>query len=145
MYFGWKRILETSDFETLYTVIMPTIMSDHWLSQNRERLPTLLAAIEGRIEFSAAQKMVDALIEYAATGFPPEDIASLAVPALILASGEDSFIPPQVIQNESQYLPNAKFYLFEHSGHFPQREVPETYNSVVLDFLQSLTTAKSLA
>jgi aminoacrylate hydrolase len=145
MYFGWKRILETSDFETLYTVIMPTIMSDHWLSQNRERLPDFLATIEERIEFSAAQKMVEALIEYSATGFTPEEVASIKVPALILASGEDRFIPPPVIQSESQYLPNAKFHLFEHSGHFPQREMPETYNSVVLNFLQNLTTAKSLA
>jgi pimeloyl-ACP methyl ester carboxylesterase len=145
MYFGWKRILETSDFETLYTVIMPTIMSDHWLSQNRERLPDLLAAIEERIEISAAQKMVDALVAYSATGFTPEEIASIEKPALIMASGEDRFIPPQVIQTESQYLPNAKYHLFEQSGHFPQREVSETYNSVVLDFLQNLATARTLA
>ena len=145
MYIGWDRILETSDFETLYTVIMPTIMSDHWLSQNRERLPALLAAIEERIEYSAAQKMVDALVAYAATGFTPKEIASIEVPALIMASGEDRFIPPQVIQTESQYWPNATYHLFEQSGHFPQREMPETYNSVVLDFLQSLASEKSLA
>ncbi len=145
MYLGWKRILETSDFETLYTVIMPTIMSDHWLNQNRERLPDLLAAIEDRIEFTAAQKMVDALVAYSATGFTPEKIASIDEPALIMASSEDRFIPPQVIQTESRYLPNAKYHLFEQSGHFPQREVPETYNSVVLDFLQNPTTAKTLA
>jgi len=145
MYFGWKRILETSDFETLYTVIMPTIMSDHWLSQNRERLPTLLAAIEGRIEISAAQKMVDALVAYSATGFTPEEIASIEVPALIMASGEDRFIPPQVIQTESQYWPNAEYHLFENSGHFPQREMPEIYNSVVLGFLQSRAAVRTLA
>jgi pimeloyl-ACP methyl ester carboxylesterase len=145
MYFGWKRILKTSDFETLYTVIMPTIMSDNWLSQNRERLPALLAAIEERIEFSAAQKMVDALVAYSATGFTTEEIASIEVPALIMASGEDRFIPPQVIQTESQYWPNATYHLFENSGHFPQREMPETYNSVVLGFLQSLAAPRTLA
>jgi pimeloyl-ACP methyl ester carboxylesterase len=88
--------------------------------------------------------MVDALVAYSATGFTPEEIASIEVPALIMASGEDRFIPPQVIQTESQYWPNSTYHFFEKSGHFPQREMPETYNSVVLDFLQSLTGARTL-
>lgn len=144
MYFGWKKILETSDFETLYTVIMPTIMSDRWLSENRERLPALLEAIEDRIELSAAEKMIDALVAYSATGFKPQEIASIQVPALIMASGEDRFIPPQVIQTESGYWPNARYHLFKESGHFPQREVPDTYNSVVLDYLQGSTATRAL-
>jgi len=145
MYFGWKKILETADFETLYTVIMPTIMSDHWLIHNRERLPDLLAAIEERIEYSAAQKMVDALVAYSTTGLTPEELASISVPALLMASSEDRFIPPQVIQSESQYLPDAKYHLFEQSGHFPQREMSKTYNSVVLSFLQNVTISRRLA
>lgn len=144
MYLGWKRILETSDFETLYTVIMPTIMSDHWLSRNRDRLPSLLQAIEERIEFSAAQRMVDALVAYATSGLTPAEIASIDIPALIMASAEDRFIPPKVIHAECQFWPNATYHLFENSGHFPQREVPETYNSVVFDFLQSLTDSGTL-
>jgi pimeloyl-ACP methyl ester carboxylesterase len=137
-YIGWKRILETSDFETLYTVIMPTIMSEDWLTQNRDRLPSLLETIEERIEYSAALKMIDACIAYSATGFEPEVIASTDVPALIMAGGEDMFIPPRITQAESQYWPNATYYLFERSGHFPQREIPDDYNAVVLNYLQNL-------
>lgn len=137
-YIGWKRILETSDFETLYTVIMPTIMSEHWLTHNRDRLPSLLETIEERIEYSAALKMIDACIAYSATGFKPKEIASVDVPALIMAGGEDMFIPPRVIRAESQYWPNATYHLFERSGHFPQREVPDDYNAVVLNYLQNL-------
>ena len=85
MYIGWKRILQTSDFETLYKVIMPTIMSEPWLEQNRDRLSSLLEAIENRIEHSAALKMVDALVAYSATGFEPEQIASINIPALRVA------------------------------------------------------------
>jgi aminoacrylate hydrolase len=137
-YIGWKRILETSDFETLYTVIMPTIMSEDWLTHNRDRLPSLLETIEERIEYSAALKMIDACIAYSATGFEPEVIASTDVPALIMAGGEDMFIPPRITQAESQYWPNATYYLFERSGHFPQREIPDDYNAVVLNYLQNL-------
>lgn len=138
-YIGWKRILETSGFETLYRVIMPTIMSEHWLAQNRDRLPSLLETIKERIEYPAALKMVDACIAYATTGFKPEEIASVDVPALIMAGGEDMFIPPRVIQAESQYWPNSTYHLFERSGHFPQREMPDTYNAVVLSYLQHLS------
>ena len=139
-YMGWKRILETSDFETLYKVIMPTVMSEHWLTHNRDRLPSLLESIKERIEFSAALKMVDALIAYSATGFEPEDIAAVGIPALIMAGGEDMFISPPVIQAESQFWPNATYHLFEQSGHFPQREIPDIYNAVVLNYLQNLPT-----
>lgn len=140
MYVGWKRILETSDFETLYRVIMPTIMSEHWLTQNRDRLPSLLETIQGRIEYSAALKMVDACIAYSATGFELGEIASVDVPALIMAGGEDMFIPPRIIEAESQHWPNATYHLFEQSGHFPQREISDAYNTVVLNYLQSLST-----
>ncbi len=141
-YIGWKRILETSNFGTLYTVIMPTVMSEHWLEHNRERLPSLRETIKERIEYSAAMKMVDALIDYSTTGFEPKKIASVDVPALIMAGGEDLFIPPRVIQAESQYWPNATYHLFEQSGHFPQREIPDTYNAVVLNYLQNLSAPK---
>ncbi len=136
-YIGWKRILETSDFETLYTAILPTVMSEHWLAQNRHRLPSLLETIEERIEPAAALKMVDALIAYSATGFEPAAIASADVPALIMAGGEDMFIPPRVIRAESSNWPNGTYHIFEKSGHFPQREMPENYNAVVLDYLRN--------
>lgn len=135
-YQGWKRILETSDFETLYKVIMPTVMSESWLVQNSDRLPKLLETIEARIEHGSALKLIDALISYAATGYEPAQIASLDISALIMAGGEDMFIPPHVIQSESRYWPNATYHMFEKSGHFPQREVPDDYNSTVLKYLQ---------
>lgn len=144
MYFGWKKILETSNFETLYTVIMPTIMSDRWLGENRDRLPALLEAIEGRIEITAAERMIDALVAYSATAFTPEDIASIEIPALIMASGEDRFIPPDIIQGECAYWPRAEYHLFRDSGHFPQREMPETYNAVVLNYLQKPMVVSAL-
>lgn len=141
-YIGWKRILETSDFETLYTAILPSVMSEHWLDQNRDRLPALLEKIEERIEPRAALKMVEALIAYAATGFERAKIASVDVPALIMSGSEDMFIPPQLIWAESRYWPNAAYHLFEGSGHFPQREMSKVYNAVILDYLQSITTKK---
>jgi pimeloyl-ACP methyl ester carboxylesterase len=98
----------------------------------------LLETIEERIEYSAALKMIDACIAYSATGFETEVIASTDVPALIMAGGEDMFIPPRVTQAESQYWPNATYHLFERSGHFPQREIPDDYNAVVLNYLQNL-------
>jgi pimeloyl-ACP methyl ester carboxylesterase len=139
IYIGWKRILETSDFETLYSIIMPTIMSEQWLEENRDRLPALLETIKQRIEYPAALRMVDACIDYSSTGFEPEEITDFDVPALIMAGGEDMFIPPRVIQAESRYWPRATYHLFEQSGHFPQREMPDAYNAVVFDFLQSQT------
>ena len=138
-YIGWKQILETSGFDTLYRVIMPTIMSESWLTHNRDRLPSLLETIKERIEYPAALKMVDACVAYSATGFEPNEIATVDIPALIMASGEDMFIPPRVIQAESQYWPNATYHLFEQAGHFPQREIPDTYNAVVLNYLQNLS------
>ncbi len=70
----------------------------------------------------------------------PEEIAAVDVPALIMAGGEDMFLPPRVIQAESQYWPKATYHLFEGAGHFPQREIPDTYNAVVLNYLHTLSS-----
>ena len=137
-YIGWKRILETSDFETLYTAILPTVMSEHWLEQNRHRLRALLESIEKRIEPAAALKMVEALVGYAAAGFQPSKFASISVPALIMAGGEDMFIAPHVIFEESRLWPNGTYHLFKGSGHFPQREKPDEYNAAILRYLKNI-------
>ncbi len=139
-YIGWKLILETSGFDTLYRVIMPTIMSESWLTHNRARLPALLETIKDRIDYPSALKMVDACVDYSTTGFKPEKIAAVDIPALIMAGSEDMFIPPRVIQAEGQYWPKAAYHLFEQAGHFPQREIPDTYNAVVLNYLQTLSS-----
>lgn len=144
-YLGWKRILQSSDFETLYTVIMPTVMSERWLDQNRDRLPELLEAIEERIDPAAALKMVDALVAYASSGFEPAEIASANVPALIMAGDEDMFIPPYVISSESAFWPAATYHLFERSGNFPQREMPDVYNAVVGEYLDGLVASRRLS
>ncbi len=137
-YIGWKRILETSDFATLYTAIMPTVMSEPWLAANRDRLGALLETILQRIEPQAALNMVDALIAYARTGFEAQALGAADIPALIMAGGEDMFIPPRVIQAEGRLWPQASYHEFEQAGHFPQRETAEDYNAVVLEFLKAL-------
>ena len=141
-YLGWKKILETADFETLYRAILPTVMSEQWLAQNRDRISALLGTIQGRIEYSAALKMIDACVTYSSIGLEPSVLEEFDVPALIMAGGEDLFIPPHVIKNESRYWPSSRYHLFEQSGQFPQREIPNIYNAVVFDYLKSHVLSK---
>lgn len=137
-YIGWKRILETSDFETLYTAILPSVMSEGWLAENRNRIPALFETIEKRTDPTAALGMVEALIDYAESGLEQAQLDAVRVPALIMSCDDDMFIPPRVIQSECRHWPGATYHMFEGSGHFPQREIPSVYNEVVSNYLDSV-------
>ncbi len=135
VYLGWKRILETGGFEPLYRMIIPAIMSETWLKNNRDRFDSMLEATLARIEPAAALEMIEACVAY---GFGREQIEALDLPALIMAGDDDMFMPARLIEAEGRLWKGSTFHLFEGCGHFPQREMPETYNAVVLKYLKSV-------
>lgn len=133
IFIGWKAILQTADFASLYKSILPVIMSENWFAKNADNIEAMLTATEARIERQSALGLIQACIDF---GFSQAEIAALKVPALLMASNEDRFASSRSIEAESKLWPGARYHQFSDCGHFPQREVPEIYNAVVLEYLQ---------
>jgi proline iminopeptidase len=62
-------------------------------------------------------------------------LRSIDAPILVTAGRFDRIAPPRWSLQFRQYAPQARFVMFEHSGHFPYREEPEAFFAVLRDFL----------
>jgi proline iminopeptidase len=67
-----------------------------------------------------------------------EAYKSLQVPALII-SGKYDFICPHILWDGIvEEIPNAKYVLFENTGHNPMLEIPDEFTQTILDWVESL-------
>lgn len=63
-------------------------------------------------------------------------LSELRVPLLVLAGAHDVLTPDRV-RETAELAPDARYALFEHSGHFAQLEEPEAFVRTVEEFLGS--------
>ena len=67
-----------------------------------------------------------------------EAYKSLQVPALII-SGKYDFTCPHILWDGIvEEIPNAKYVLFENTGHNPMLEIPDEFTQTILDWVESL-------
>ncbi len=55
---------------------------------------------------------------------------------LVVAGRFDQGCPPRWMVKYKEYMPKARFEMFEKSGHFPQKEEPARFFAVVREFLK---------
>ena len=63
-------------------------------------------------------------------------LKDLKMPVLIITGRYDRVVVPKYSVLYKIYCPQAKFVMFEHSGHYPQLEEPEKEFAVIRDFLK---------
>ena len=63
------------------------------------------------------------------------------VPTLIVWGARDPVIPAKHGDAAHAAMPGSRFELFERAGHFPHRDEPERFTSVLLDFLATTSPA----
>ncbi len=65
-----------------------------------------------------------------------KDLKSLKIPTLIIAGRYDGVSTPEYNVQYKVYMPQAKFEMFEHSGHNPYLEEPEKFYKMMDIFLK---------
>ena len=60
------------------------------------------------------------------------------MPILIIGGRYDRVAVPTMMVKYKNYCPQAKFVLFEHSGHNPQVEEPEKEFKIIREFLSEI-------
>jgi pimeloyl-ACP methyl ester carboxylesterase len=64
-------------------------------------------------------------------------LATLRVPTLLVTGDADLWIPPYLLRQVGERIPNSKVVIVPDSGHGIQWEQPEIFNTVVLDFIRA--------
>jgi len=72
-----------------------------------------------------------------------EQLSQLDMPSLLVWGRDDVITPPEVAREFRDRLPNAQLHFIDRCGHAPMIEHPDTFNRIMLDFLDELreTTA----
>jgi pimeloyl-ACP methyl ester carboxylesterase len=62
-------------------------------------------------------------------------LSGLNVPTLVAWGQQDKILPVAHLERARRLLPRARTHVFDPCGHFPQLEVPEAFNALLLEFL----------
>jgi proline iminopeptidase len=65
-----------------------------------------------------------------------KQLKDLKMPILIIAGRYDRVAVPRMMVKYKAYCPQAKFVMFEKSGHNPQVEEPEKEFPIIVDFMK---------
>ncbi len=113
---------------------MPYTFAPGWTERNSERFEEILAArLEHPTSYETIEAHVIACYQFYAEGCPVERIEA---PALVVHGDEDLIVPVENGRMLAARLPNAHYVELPGAGHNLPLEEPETFNSLVLEFLR---------
>ena len=112
----------------------PMTFSRGWTERNPERFEEILAA---RLEYPTPEKTLEAHLQ-ACYGFYAREceVERIDAPALVLHGDEDLIVPVENGRMLASRLPNARYVELPGRGHNLPLEDPETFNQLVMEFLE---------
>jgi pimeloyl-ACP methyl ester carboxylesterase len=63
-------------------------------------------------------------------------LPKITVPALVLVGEQDRIAPPSIAHYVATHIPDAEKVVIAASGHIPNCEQPQVFNTVIRAFLQ---------
>jgi 3-oxoadipate enol-lactonase len=114
----------------------------------------MLPKVLGASTLKRRRKVVDR-VRKMIEATPPETIAALSialgerddstpalsnirVPTLVITGEEDSITPPSEAREWGSLIPDARIVEINEAGHLANLEMPERFNALVLEFLETL-------
>ncbi len=64
-----------------------------------------------------------------------EELRDIKVPTCLIWGQNDTITPPMVAEEFKELLPNSELHWINHCGHAPMMEVPETFCTILAEFL----------
>lgn len=101
----------------------------------QQAAPMAPEAMARRLQNIQAMKML-ALSSDEFPWLPPDQLAALPMPVLLLRGARTPAIHAEIFHNVCTAMPQAETRVIADAGHGSSREQPETFNAAVLDFLQ---------
>jgi len=66
-------------------------------------------------------------------------LGDIRVPTLLIAGGRDTNAPPAVMEKMGSFIPGARYECIRSAGHLINLEQPAAFNTLLRNFLQSVT------
>jgi pimeloyl-ACP methyl ester carboxylesterase len=88
------------------------------------------------IEKAAPESIAQLLEALAGRADSTGVVATIQVPALVIAGEEDAIIPAAGAKVWAERIPGARFVLIPRTGHLANLEAPEAFNEAVEEFVR---------
>jgi pimeloyl-ACP methyl ester carboxylesterase len=99
-----------------------------------ERLAAYRHALTMEPGSREAMAAIHAALDREGMCYPPEDIASVAVPTLVVGGKEDQIAIPARIQGFLDLIPNSWGFVLPHVGHWVMLEAPREFVAITSQF-----------
>lgn len=120
-----------------YVRAMPLFLNTPaWVSRNIAKLEAEEPAFADHLP---ADDILLGRIEAFCAWEPAEALAALRCPVLIASADDDHLVPIHSAHEMAKIMPAAQTHYFRTGGHSMSQTDPETFNAVVLKFLDAVT------
>lgn len=109
---------------------------ERWLGRNWQANPAL-PALQDRFMATMPDGWIGCANAIAGTDFY-ETTATLRLPALCIAGGNDGSTPADLVRETADLIPGSRFKVIPGAGHVPVAEKPGDYAMAVKDFLTAI-------
>ena len=106
----------------------PPLLSDGASAEVRERVSAIIRRQE-------PEAIARASLAMASRADSRNDLAGIDVPTLVITSSADALISPDLSKEMAEAIPGAELKTIDGVGHLSNLEAPDTFNSLVRDFV----------
>jgi 3-oxoadipate enol-lactonase len=130
----WQERIESVREGGLAAQIAPTMQ--RWFGRGWESNPAM-PALRARMLATDPQGWIGCASALAGTDFY-EVTATLRLPTLAIAGGNDGSTPPDLVRETADLIPGSHFALIQRAGHLPMAERPAEYAALLDGFLSRI-------
>lgn len=130
----WQQRIETVRQGGL--LALHDAMMERWLGRSWHSNPAL-PGLSQMFLSGSAEGWMGCAAAIAGTDFY-ETTATLRLPALFIAGGNDGSTPPDLVRETADLIPGHRFHLIRGAGHIPMAEKPGDYALALRDFLTAI-------
>jgi 3-oxoadipate enol-lactonase len=94
------------------------------------------AALAGRTMAAVPAETYRKAVRLLTTFDRRDDLARIAVPALLLAGSDDRTAPPGVMERMARKIPASEYVVLQGCGHLGPMDQPDAFNAALLEFLK---------
>jgi pimeloyl-ACP methyl ester carboxylesterase len=129
-----ERVEATGQTSEVLAAMLPKLFSKNTF----EHHPSLVARTYDRMARTPARAIAGTLRGLASRPDRTENLASIAVPTLVVTGVDDLIVPLEETERMAARIPGSNLVVIPNAGHIAPLENHEATDKVILEFLESL-------